>query len=95
MKITLKSTDFAAFEEIIDKELKEHWHEKSVSNKHMGECLKGIVSRKFAMLLLVPLESQNYSKPFLLKAFLKISSFSCRIFDVKIFGFNSSPKWVT
>jgi hypothetical protein len=38
--------------------------------------IKGIVSQKFAMLLLVPLESLNYSKPFLLKAFLKISPFS-------------------
>jgi hypothetical protein len=38
------------------------------------------------MLLLVPLESYNYSNPFLLKAFLKISSFSCRISDVMIFG---------
>jgi hypothetical protein len=35
------------------------------------------------MLSLVPLESLNHSKPSLLKAFLKISLFSWRIFDVK------------
>jgi hypothetical protein len=33
------------------------------------------------MLSLVPLESYKYSTPFLLKPFLEISSFSCRIFD--------------
>jgi hypothetical protein len=50
--------------------------------------IKGIVSRTFAMLLLIPLESQKYSEPFLLYPFLKISWFSCRIFDYNIFGIN-------
>jgi hypothetical protein len=34
--------------------------------------LKGIVSRKFAMLLLIALESKTFSTPFLVNTFLKI-----------------------
>jgi hypothetical protein len=37
---------------------------------------KGIVSRKFAILSLVSLESLKYSTPFLLKPFLNLSPFS-------------------
>jgi hypothetical protein len=47
---------------------------------------KWIVSRKFAMLLLVSLESYKYSTPFLVHQFLKISSFSYRKFDYKMFS---------
>jgi hypothetical protein len=36
------------------------------------KSLKGIVSRKFAMLLLVFLESWKYSTPFIVNTFLKI-----------------------
>jgi hypothetical protein len=45
---------------------------------------KGIVSRKFAILLLVSLESYKYSTPLLLKPFLNLSPFSWRIFYGKI-----------
>jgi hypothetical protein len=48
--------------------------------------LKGIVSRKFDMLLLMPLDRYNFSTPFLLYPLLKISSLSCRIFDYKMFS---------
>jgi archaellum biogenesis protein FlaJ (TadC family) len=44
-------------------------------------AFKGIVSGKFAILLLVSLESQKYSTPFLLKPFSNSSPFSWRIFD--------------
>jgi hypothetical protein len=47
--------------------------------------LKGIVSRKFDMLLLVSLDRYKFSTPFLFYPFLKISSLSCRIFDYKMF----------
>jgi hypothetical protein len=47
--------------------------------------LQGIVSRKFAMLLLVPWESKKCSTPFLFHPFFKISSFSCQIFDYEMF----------
>jgi hypothetical protein len=45
------------------------------------KLLKGIVSRKFDM----PLDIQIFSTPFLFDPFLKISSFSCRIFEYKTF----------
>jgi hypothetical protein len=46
--------------------------------------VKGIVSRKFAMLSLVSLESYNYPTPLLRKPFLNKSPFPWRIFYVKI-----------
>jgi hypothetical protein len=48
--------------------------------------VKGIVSRKFDMLLLVPLDRYKHSTPFLLYPFLKISTVSSRIFDYKMFS---------
>jgi hypothetical protein len=55
--------------------------------------VKGLVSRKFDMLLLVPLDRYKFSTPFLLYLFLKISSLSCRIFYCKMFrgGFYKVP----
>jgi hypothetical protein len=47
---------------------------------------KGIVSRKFDMLLLVPLDRYKFSTAFLLYPFFKISSLSCRIFYYKMFS---------
>jgi hypothetical protein len=47
---------------------------------------KGIVSRKFDMLLLVLLESEKFCTHVLLYPFLKISSFSCLILDYNMFG---------
>jgi hypothetical protein len=79
------------------------------TNNVLGKCLleklafltasyfKGIVSQKFYMLLLVSLDSQTLSTPFLLHPFFKISSCSCQIFDYLRFrgDFLTVPKQLT
>jgi hypothetical protein len=62
----------------------QHWGEGSTLRSYQVLQLaqfKGIVSRKFAMLFWYRCKAKNFYTFFLFHPFLKISSFSCRIFD--------------